>query len=190
MTGAASDRRSDLLLRLRSHLITPERPLSSRRRSQQAADGERLIASFRTEWPDLYARLIGLERAHGVFYGALAAARGKVNEPEVFRLMLRAHGSERRRARVPIPKPTRATPRSALAQPRSSSAPTRSIAKCWRSSRGLDASSRAPALDAAVDRYLEPSRRGAAGRAEGHDDPLRPSVHVVRRRGLHATPRA
>ena len=41
--------------------------------AQQISDADRLIASFRSDWPDLYMRLIALERAHGVFYGAIAS---------------------------------------------------------------------------------------------------------------------
>lgn len=55
--------------------------------SVRNADAERLAASFKKEWPDLHARLIGLERAHGVLYGALARGTGKVRESEVFALL-------------------------------------------------------------------------------------------------------
>jgi len=40
--------------------------------AQQIADADRLTASFKSDWPDLHARLVALERAHGVFYGAIA----------------------------------------------------------------------------------------------------------------------
>ena len=63
--------------------------LSNPTHAQPGADADRLIASFRREWPDLYTHLIGLERAHGVFYAALAPGKGKVNESDVFRLMSR-----------------------------------------------------------------------------------------------------
>ena len=56
-------------------------------RAQKAADADRLLASFNGEWPDLYARLIGLERAHGVLYGALIQGKGKLNEADVYRRM-------------------------------------------------------------------------------------------------------
>jgi len=56
-------------------------------RAQNAADADRLLASFNAEWPDLYARLIGLERAHGVLYGALIQGKGKLNEADVYRRM-------------------------------------------------------------------------------------------------------
>jgi hypothetical protein len=39
--------------------------------------------------PDLHARLVALERAQGVLYGALVAGNGKVNESDVLRLMTR-----------------------------------------------------------------------------------------------------
>ena len=46
--------------------------------AQPADDGARRIASFKSEWPDLHARVIAIERAHGVLYGALLRDRGKV----------------------------------------------------------------------------------------------------------------
>lgn len=126
--------------------------------AQPAADGERLIASFRTEWPDLYAQLVGLERAHGVFYGALAQ-KGKVNEPEVFRLMT---GRMAQNAATLRPDPEADKGYAALG-PRAAEIIRRTHAfhrEVLAIFAGLDASSRAPALDAAVDRYL--SRRDAA----------------------------
>lgn len=53
-------------------------------------EAERLETSFKKEWPELHARLIGLERAHGVLYGALGAltrGKGKVRESDVFSLL-------------------------------------------------------------------------------------------------------
>lgn len=55
--------------------------------AQEAGTGERLAASLSRDWPALYARLVGLERAHGVFYGALMQGRGKVKEADIYRLM-------------------------------------------------------------------------------------------------------
>ncbi|MGE3520392.1 MAG: hypothetical protein AB7J63_15715 [Vicinamibacterales bacterium] len=52
-------------------------------------DAEQLVASLKSNWPDLYARLVAIERAQGVFLGALAQGRDKVKEPEIYRLMTR-----------------------------------------------------------------------------------------------------
>jgi len=140
-------------------LLAVSAALPSASHGQQAADAERLIASFRTEWPDLYARLIGLERAHGVLYGALAHGKGKLSEPEVFRLMT---GRLARSAASSRPDPEANSGYAALG-PRAAEI----IGRTHEFHRevlaifaGLDASSRAPALDAAVDRYL--SRRDVA----------------------------
>lgn len=51
------------------------------------AEAERLETSFKKEWPELHARLIGLERAHGVLYGALTRGKGKFRESDVFALL-------------------------------------------------------------------------------------------------------
>ena len=55
--------------------------------AQKTAETDRLLTSFSTDWPELYARLIGIERAHGVLYGALIQGRGKVQESDVYRRM-------------------------------------------------------------------------------------------------------
>jgi hypothetical protein len=55
--------------------------------AQKTAETDRLLTSFSRDWPELYARLIGIERAHGVLYGALVQGRGKVQEPDVYRRM-------------------------------------------------------------------------------------------------------
>jgi hypothetical protein len=127
--------------------------------AQQPADADRLIASFRAEWPDLSARLIGLERAHGVFYAALARGKGKVNEPEVFRLMTERMTPSAASAR-PDPEADKgyATlgPRAAEIIRRTHQFQREVLAIV----AGLEAANRAPALDAAVDRYL--SRRDVA----------------------------
>lgn len=57
-------------------------------REQKASDADRLLASFKTGWPDLYSQLIGLERAQGVFYGALIQGKGQPNEADVYRRMM------------------------------------------------------------------------------------------------------
>ena len=88
-----------------------------------------------------------------MLYGALLRGRGKVNEADIYRLMTQRIAAGRR-ARAPIPRQNRGTPRSVREQPRSSAERTRSIERCWRSSRRVDASGRARALDEAVERYL------------------------------------
>lgn len=47
-------------------------------------DAAWLTASFKQAWPELHARLVGLERAHGVLYGELTRGKGKVEESDVF----------------------------------------------------------------------------------------------------------
>ena len=128
-------------------------------RAQPAADADRLIASFRSEWPDLYAGLIGLERAHGVFYAALARGKGKLSEPEVFRLMTERMTQSALSSR---PDPEAEKGYAALGARaaeiiRRTHAFHREVLAIFA---GVDASNRAPALDAAVDRYL--SRRDVA----------------------------
>lgn len=58
----------------------------------ESADAERLVSSFKKEWPELYSRLIGLERAQGVLYGALTRGKGKVKESDVFALLKQRAG--------------------------------------------------------------------------------------------------
>ena len=125
--------------------------------AQQAADSERLLASFRSEWPDLYARLIALERAHGVLYGALARGKGKVNEPEVFRLMTGRMAQSTSRPDPDADKGYAALGSRAAEIIRRTHEFHREVLSIFA---GLDASNRARALDAAVDRYL--SRREVA----------------------------
>jgi hypothetical protein len=121
--------------------------------AQQPADADRLIASFKTEWPDLYARLIGLERAHGVFYAAVARGKGRVDEAEVFRLMTERMTPGASSAR-PDPEAEKGYstlgPRAAEIIRRTHQFHREVLAIV----AGLDAANRAPALDAAVDRYL------------------------------------
>lgn len=64
--------------------------------TQEADAGDRLVASLEREWPDLYGRLMGLERAHGVLYGALGRGKGQFNEADLFeRLKERNVGTQR-----------------------------------------------------------------------------------------------
>ncbi len=57
--------------------------------AQEVTEAQRRVASFEREYPELNSLLVGMERAHGVLYGALARGRGKVNESETYRLMAR-----------------------------------------------------------------------------------------------------
>lgn len=58
-------------------------------RAQKATEADQLITSFKSGFPDLYALLVGLERAHGALYGVFAQQRGTVKESDVFGLMVR-----------------------------------------------------------------------------------------------------
>ena len=121
--------------------------------AQQAAEADRLIASLKSDWPDLYARLIGLERAHGVFYGALAAGKGKVKESDVYRLMSRRITESDSSSR-PDPEATKGF--AALGTRgaeiiRRTHAFHREVLAIFAS---LEPSERAHALDRTIDRYL------------------------------------
>lgn len=61
----------------------------SRGQAQEATEAQRRVASFERDYPELNALLVGMERAHGVLYGALARGRGRVLESETYRLMTR-----------------------------------------------------------------------------------------------------
>jgi CheY-like chemotaxis protein len=50
---------------------------------------ERRLATFQHDYPELYAVLVGTARAHGVLYGELARARGRVREAATFERMTR-----------------------------------------------------------------------------------------------------
>lgn len=124
--------------------------------AQHADAVDRQLATFRQSWPDVYARLIGQERAHGVFFGALAT--GRVNETDTLARMTRRLSTEAGGAAdaesdkgyaalgqrgAEIVKRTHAFHREVLAI----------VAT-------VPAGDRRAALDAAVDRYL--SRRDVA----------------------------
>ena len=57
--------------------------------AQTGTEAERRVASFERDYPELHRLLVGMERAHGVLYGALARGRGKVRESETYTLMMR-----------------------------------------------------------------------------------------------------
>jgi len=112
-----------------------------------------VIASLRSGWPELYARLIGLERAHGVFYGALALGRGKVSESDVYRQMTRRIAGS---ASSSLPDPEADKGYAALGARgaeviRRTHTLHREVLAIFAS---LEAPDRERALDAAVDRYL------------------------------------
>lgn len=125
-------------------------PLSSH--AQEAAEGDGLVASLGREYPDLYARLVGLERAHGVLYGALMQGKGKVKEADVYRLMLQriADGATSR------PDPEAEKGYAALGARaaeiiRRTHVFHREVLAIFA---GTEAAAREQALDEAVDRYL------------------------------------
>ena len=121
--------------------------------AQEATEADRLVASFSREWPDLHARLMGLERAHGVLYGALAQKKGKVNESEVYRLMTQrltdGHSSAGRDPEAE--KGYAALGARGAEIIRRANAFHREVLAIFA---GVEASDRTRALDEAVDRYL------------------------------------
>ena len=58
-------------------------------RAQETSSGESRVARFERDYAELNALLTGVERAHGVLYGALARGRGKAPEAETYRRMMR-----------------------------------------------------------------------------------------------------
>lgn len=56
-------------------------------RAGEEGDSQKLVASLKRDWPDLYARVSAIERTQGAFFGALVQGRDKVKEPEVYRLL-------------------------------------------------------------------------------------------------------
>lgn len=129
--------------------------------AQQIAEADRLTASFKSDWPDLYARLVGLERAHGVFYGAIAGTAEGVprlrSEADVFRRLtarLTAPGSN---ADAEADKGYATLGSRGAEIVRRTHQFHREVLAIFAEVAAAD---RARALDAAVDRYL--SRRDVA----------------------------
>jgi hypothetical protein len=121
--------------------------------AQPADAAGRRIASFKSEWPDLYARVIAVERAHGVLYGALLRDRGKVKEADLYGRLTR-----RVKAAAPVAS---ADPEAdagyALLGTRAAEVIRRTQAfhqEVLSIFAGVAALDRARALDEAVDRYL------------------------------------
>jgi hypothetical protein len=121
--------------------------------AQTADDAQRRLASFKSEWPDLYARVIAMERAHGVLYGALLRDREKVKESALYGLLTR-----RVNAGAPVSSTDpEADAGYALLGTRAAEVIRRTQAfhrEVLAIFAGVGASDRARALDEAVDRYL------------------------------------
>lgn len=127
--------------------------------AQEATEAERRVASFEREYPELNSLLTGMERAHGVLYGALARGRAKVNEPETYRLMARRVSAGALNSR-PDPE---ADAGYAVLGARGAEVIRRTHAfhrEVLAILAAVEKSDRAGALDDAVDRYL--SRPGAS----------------------------
>jgi len=121
--------------------------------AQQAGEAERRIASLKSEWSDLYARLVTLERAQGVLYGVLARDRGRVRESDTYGLLTRRVSAG---ALIPRPDPE-ADAGYALLGTRGAEVIRRTHAfhrEVLAIFASLEASGRERALDEAVDRYL------------------------------------
>ena len=150
--------------------------------AQTAEDAQRRIASFKNEWPDLYARVMAMERAHGVLYGALLRDRGKVKESDLYGMLTR-----RVNAGAPLAS---ADPEAdvgyALLGTRAAEVIRRTQAfhrEVLAIFAGVGASDRARALDEAVERYLSRPEVSLPDVPKDTDHPLR-SPYIFRdRRG-------
>jgi hypothetical protein len=121
--------------------------------AQPADEAGRRIAAFKSAWPDLYARVIAMERAHGVLYGALVQNRGKVKESDLYGLLTR-----RVKAGVHVSSADlEADAGYALLGTRAAEVIRRTQAfhrEVLAIFAGVAVSDRARVLDEAVDRYL------------------------------------
>ena len=121
--------------------------------AQPADDAARRTASFKSEWPDLYARVIAMERAHGIVYGTLLRDEGKLRESDLYALLTR---------RVTTGAPVAsADPEADAGYARLGARGAEVIRRTQAFHRevlaifaGVAAPDRAHALDEAVDRYL------------------------------------
>ena len=113
----------------------------------------RRVAAFERDYPELNGLLIGVERAHGVLYGAIARGRGKVREAETFRLMTRRSATAAV-ASAPDPESdagyARLGPRGAEVIRRAQAFHREALAILAT----VDKAERVRGLDDAVDRYL------------------------------------
>jgi hypothetical protein len=121
--------------------------------AQKTGDTNSLVASFSRDWPDLNARLIGIERAHGVLYGALIHGKGKLNEADVYRRMTGRVAAPAASASrdVEAEKGYDALGARGAEIVRRTQAFHREILAIFA---GVEASARERALEEAVDRYL------------------------------------
>ena len=112
------------------------------------------MASFEREYPELHALLVGVERAHGVLYGALSRERGRVRESETYAGMTR-----RIDAGAPISPLDRLADAGYAAVGARGAGVIRRAHALHREALAIlatvEKSDRADALDQAVDRYLD-----------------------------------
>ena len=137
-----------MILALAVSAASPTRGLA-----QDATVAERRVATFEREHPELFALLVGTERAHGVLYGALARGRGEVREAETFARMTRRTSPGAAYSR-PDPE---ADAGYAVLGARAAEVIRRAHAfhrQALAILATVDASERTRALDEAVDRYL------------------------------------
>jgi len=114
---------------------------------------ERRVATFERDHPELYALVIGVTRAHGVLYGALARGRGKTREAETFGRMTRRTSPG---ALISRPDPE-AEAGYAMLGAKGAEVIRRTQAfqlEVLAILATVDASARTKALDEATDRYL------------------------------------
>ena len=127
-------------------------PFTAAPQNHEPGDSARAMAAFATEWPGLHRQLIGLEHAHGVFYGALVRERGSVDEADVFRRMQQRIADGAGAAADPEAERGFAAlgPRAAAIIRRTHEL-NREVLSIFAS---VEPSARPGAIDAAVERYL------------------------------------
>ena len=122
-------------------------------RAQEATEAEQRVVAFERDYRELNTLLVGMERAHGVLYGALAQGRGRVNESETYGRMTRATAAGARNSQ---PDPEAEAGYAALGA--RGAAVIRRTQAFHREALAILSTVAAPgkkqALDAAVDRYL------------------------------------
>ena len=143
----------DAIIKVLLVLLTISAGLPDSSEAQPADNAARRIASFKSEWPDLYARVIAVERAHGVLYGAFFRDRAKVKESDLYLLLTR-------RVKAGAPAAS-ADPEAHAGYAMLGTRGAQVIRRTQAFHRevlaifaGVAASDRARALDEAVDRYL------------------------------------
>jgi len=151
--GVAYGRRPPIVAALLLVLFSLSVALPNTGHAQKTTEADHLLASFSREWPDLYARLTGVERAHGVLYGALAQKRWKVSESDIYRLMTQRMTE----AAFGLGRDPEAEKGYAALGARGAEIIGRTHAfhrEVLAIFAGVEASDRTRALDEAVDRYL------------------------------------